>query len=163
MYACTRCGGVVTAWSYKDNKYLQELYPSLLEVDEEIPERAKELLAQAISSLSAPVGAVMLSASAVDAMLRSKNYTEGSLYTRINKAVEDNLITQDMALWAHEVRLDANDQRHVDEGASFPSPEDARRVIDFTKSLGMFLFVLPARVKRGRENAKPANQVNEKE
>ena len=43
-------------------------------------------------------------------MLKAKDYTEGSLYSRIDKAVEDRLITKEMAAWAHEVRLDANDQ-----------------------------------------------------
>lgn len=51
----------------------------------------------------------MLAASAVDALLKLKGYTAGSLYARIEKAAEDHVITQDMAKWAHEVRLDAND------------------------------------------------------
>jgi hypothetical protein len=55
-----------------------------------------------------------------------------------------------MAEWAHEIRLDANDQRHSDEGAALPDQSDAQRVIDFTLALAEFLFVLPARVARGR-------------
>ena len=93
----------------------------------------------------------MLAASAVDAMLKAKGYTEGSLYARIEKAVADHLITSDMAAWAHEVRLDANDQRHSDEAASLPTDEDAARAIAFTQAIGDFLFTLPARVRRGRE------------
>ena len=55
-----------------------------------------------------------------------------------------------MAAWAHEVRLDANDQRHADEGAPLPAEADAAKVIEFAKALAEFLFVLPARVARGR-------------
>lgn len=96
----------------------------------------------------------MLAASAVDSMLKIKGYTEGSLYTRIEKAAGDHLITKEMATWAHEVRLDANDQRHVDEAATLPTTEDATRVVDFALALAQFLFVLPAKVQRGIDSAR---------
>ena len=56
-----------------------------------------------------------------------------------------------MAKWAHEVRLDANDQRHADLNAQLPEQKDATRVIDFAIAFGQFLFVLPAKVLRGLE------------
>ena len=102
-------------------------------------------------------GAVMLAASAVDAMLKNKDYTDGSLYKRIREAANDNLITEDMATWAHEVRLDANDQRHADVNATLPSPEDSQRVVDFALAVGQFLFVLPARVQRGLQPDQQGN------
>lgn len=76
------------------------------------------------------------------------------MYERIEKAAADHLITSDMALWAHEVRLDANDQRHADEDVDLPNEDDAKRVIDFASALAQFLFVLPAKVSRGLEKAK---------
>jgi hypothetical protein len=91
----------------------------------------------------------MLAASAVDAMLKAKGYSEGSLYKRIDKAKDDHVITEGMANWAHQVRLDANDQRHADGDAMLPGYNDANRSIDFALALGQFLFVLPARVERG--------------
>lgn len=91
----------------------------------------------------------MLAASAVDAMLRLHGYKEGSLYNRINEAVKKHLITEDMAKWAHDVRLEANDQRHPDEAVELPNQDDARRVIDFATALAQLLFVLPSQVKRG--------------
>jgi hypothetical protein len=94
----------------------------------------------------------MAAASAVDAMLKEKGLTEGSLYSRIDAAAEAHLITNEMKAWAHEVRLDANDQRHADLQAPLPDADDARRVIDFADALAMFLFVLPNRVNRGRGN-----------
>jgi len=87
--------------------------------------------------------------SAVDAMLKLRGYTQGSLYIRIEKAAEDNVLTKDMAAWAHTVRLDANDQRHADEAATLPSTADAKRVLEFALALGAFLFVLPTRIERG--------------
>ena len=151
-YVCKRCGGVVTAWSYNDGGYAHQIYPSSLEVDDSIPNRAKTFLSQAIETLNSPSGSVMLAASAVDSMLKEKGYKEGKLFGRINKAKEDHLITEEMAKWAHEVRLDANEERHADD-KELPNTTDARRVIDFALALGQFLFVLPSRVDKGIKEA----------
>ena len=93
----------------------------------------------------------MLTASSVDAMLKDKGYKDGSLNNRIDQAAVDHLVTDEMAAWAHEIRLDANDQRHADEGAALPNEADAKRVIEFANALAQFLYVLPARVARGRK------------
>ena len=95
----------------------------------------------------------MLAASAVDSMLKLKDYTDGSLDSRIKRAAHDHLITDDMAKWAHDVRLEANEQRHANEGAELPGPEDAKRAIEFALALAQFLFVLPERVQRGITDA----------
>jgi hypothetical protein len=128
-----------------------DIYPSPRVVDDAVPARPREFLLQAINSLHAPAGAVMLTASSVDAMLKAKNYATGSLYSRIDAAAKDHLITDEMAAWAHEVRLDANDQRHADETACLPDVADAEKVVEFALALAQFLFVLPARVERGRK------------
>jgi len=152
-YACNRCGGVVTAWAGGNGHPIQQMFPEPKTVDADFPSRAKAYLSQAIQSLHAPAGAVILAASAVDALLKEKKYIEGSLKERINKAAADHLITTDMAQWAHDVRIDANDQRHADHYAALPSTDDAMRCIEFAQALGQILFVLPARVKRGQEEA----------
>ena len=153
-YKCARCGGVILAGSQEDKGYVHEMYPLGVQVEDDLPTRAKEFLSQAISSLNAPAGSVMLCASAVDAMLKEKNHKEGNLYSRIDKAATEHVITQDMATWAHEVRLDANDQRHADETAFLPSEADAKKCIQFVAALGQILFVLPAMIKRGLEESK---------
>jgi hypothetical protein len=131
---------------------ITEIWPSPQTVAEAVPPRAREFLSQAMASLHAPAGAVMLTASAVDAMLKEKGYKDGSLYTRIDAAAAAHLITPEMAAWAHEVRLGANDQRHADETAEMPSAVDASKAIEFTNALAQFLYVLPARVERGRKS-----------
>ena len=153
-YKCENCGGVTLAYTNRGEESVRATYPAAQEVEGTIPSPAREYLFQAISSLHAPAGAVMLAASSVDAMMKAKEYTEGSLYTRINKAAQDHLITEEMAKWAHQVRLDANDQRHADLEASLPTEMDAKRAIDFAQALGMFLFVLPARVESGLNDSK---------
>lgn len=149
LYACTRCGSLVTASANQFDQPVLEFFPSNPTIPEDLPSRASAYLEQAIASIHAPAGAVMLTASAVDAMLKTKGFAEGSLYSRIDKAAADHVITTEMAQWAHAVRLDANDQRHADEAGSLPTGDDAKRCIDFASALGLFLFTLPARVRKG--------------
>lgn len=153
VYKCVRCGGVVTAFAFQGYNDVSKIYPGVQSVDENLPHKVKAFLQQAIDSTFAPAGSVMLCASSVDAMLKEKGYTTGSLYSRINKAEKDGLLTSDMATWAHEVRLDANDNRHSDVGAELPTIDDAKNAIEFTQTLSEFLFVLPSKVKRGIDEA----------
>jgi hypothetical protein len=154
FYVCARCGGVTTAYANKPDDFTKGIFP----YDEgkeakDIPTKPRAFLEQAIASIHAPAGAVMLAASSVDAMLKAKNYIDGNLYSRIEQAAKDHLITEAMAKWAHQVRLDANDQRHADNDADLPTEEDAIRSIQFTKALAEFLFVLPAWVETGLKDS----------
>ena len=158
VYRCIRCGGVVTASSLSENGDSFEIFPEPEGIAEQIPEPARSFLEQALDSQHAPAGAVMLAASAIDAMLKAKDFREGSLFARINQAATDHLITPEMAEWAHSVRLDANEPRHADEAAPLPTTEDARRSLDFAQALAEFLFVLPSRVSRGITEAEASNE-----
>jgi len=129
---------------------IEAIYPTAKTVADEIPERARGYLTQALSSCKAPSGAIMLTACAVDSMMKDKGYKDGSLYARIDQAAKDHLITPEMALWAHEVRLDANEQRHVDEDLPLPTVTDSDKTVEFATALGQFLYVLPAMIMRGR-------------
>lgn len=153
IYACARCGGIVTAAAKTPGAVIIDIFPTPENIDEAIPHIPRTYLQQALESLHVPAGAIILAARAVDAMLKENNYREGSLYQRINSAADDHLITADMAKWAHEVRLDANEQRHADEASPFPDDDDAKRSVDFAMALGQLLFVLPSRVKRGLKEA----------
>ena len=100
-----------------------------------------------------PDGAVMLAASAVDALLKAKEYRDGSLYSRIKNAVDDHLLTPDMGLWAHQVRLEANKPRHADEQEPHASELHAKQSLEFALALANIMFELPARVTRGLKEA----------
>ena len=152
-YFCSRCGGVVIASSASAGGEIQEYYPGTDSVDDSLPDKAKSFLKQAYNTIHAPAGCIMLCASSIDAMLKEKGYTDGSLYNRINEAADDHLITEEMKTWAHEVRLDANDQRHADDNAGLPVVEDAEKTLEFAKALAEYLFVLPSKVTRGIRRA----------
>jgi DNA-directed RNA polymerase subunit RPC12/RpoP len=153
VYQCASCGSLVLTVSLNHTTSIEQTWPAMRSVADAVPDRAREYLTQAIASLHAPAGALMLAASSLDSMLKVKGYTTGSLYSRIDEAAKNHLITEEMAAWAHEVRLDANDQRHADDTADLPSQKDANKAIEFAQALAEFLFVLPARVARGRKSA----------
>jgi hypothetical protein len=155
-YICRSCGGVVSAWAFGNGQDVMQHFPESPSVDSDVPERPRTFLRQAQESVHAPSGAVMLAASAVDAMLKQRGYVDGSLYARIEKATRDGVLTSEMTPWAHSVRLDANDQRHADEAASLPTTEDAQRALDFALALAEYLFVLPARIARGTTGRRDA-------
>lgn len=98
-----------------------------------------------------------MAGSAVDAMLKVHGYDNGSLYSRIDQARTDGLLTQSMSDWAHEVRLGSNRPRHADGERPNVSTEEAKQSVEFAEALGTFLFVLTARVTRGIASAKAAD------
>ena len=149
IYACSSCGGVVSAWAETAGAEIAEHFPAAPRIADTIPGRPRAYLQQALESLHAPAGALLLIASAVDSMLRLKGYVEGSLYARLDKAAAEKLVPGDMPAWAQGVRLDPNDARHADQAAALPSAEDARRAVDFANAMADLLFVLPGRVQRG--------------
>lgn len=156
-YVCSTCGKGVLAGAKINPDNTQErvgIFPAPRTVSDEIPDAARSYLLQAIRSVSAPDGAVMLAASSVDAMLKAKKLVNGSLYTRINEARDTHIITPDMADWAHDVRLDANDPRHADLDQPHHTLQSAERAVEFAMALADVLFVLPARVQRGRSAAR---------
>lgn len=156
VYVCRVCGGATMAVAEFENiggtnfeRDIARTYPGSTAIHAAVPNEVRRYLTQARESLNAPDGAAMLTASAVDAMLKEKKYKSGSLYSRIDKAAKDGVITEGMATWAHQVRLDANDPRHADENAPPHNTKSAGRVVEFANALAEFMFVLPARVTRG--------------
>jgi hypothetical protein len=65
----------VTAWARSGTQTTvqpQGWFPGEKQLEDSIPKRARVYLDQAISSIHAPSGAVMLAASSVDAMLKGE-------------------------------------------------------------------------------------------
>lgn len=135
-----------------------DIYPAPRQAHDDIPQPARQYLQQAFETLHAPDAAAVMAGSAVDAMLKKLDLIDGSLYSRIDKAVEQHKITAAMAAWAHEVRLGSNRPRHSDKDKPHVSAEEAKQSVEFAEALGYFLFVLNARITRGTEAAKKASE-----
>ena len=153
LAACVRCGKclAVGSWPHFDVDFSRpfEIYPTPKQAHQDIPEMARVYLQQAYDTLHSPDAASLMAGSAVDAMLKSLNYKDGSVYKRIDQALADNVITKGMADWAHVVRLGANRPRHADIESPYTTPEEAENSVQFAEALANFLFVLSARIDRG--------------
>lgn len=158
-YRCNTCFGVVSCfmrWTDQDFQVLHT-WPSEKVAHEDIPEPARTFLKQAFETLHAPDAAAVMAGSAVDAMLKAKGLADGSLYSRIDKALDSNILTDGMARWAHSVRLGSNRPRHADAERPHVSAEEAKQSVEFAEALGQFLFVLTAQIDRGIEAAAQAS------
>lgn len=158
-YRCDSCKAVVTGkfeWNNGNSFDLVEMFPMAKTAHEDIPEPARTFLQQAFETLHAPDAAAVMAGSAIDGMLKHHQYTDGSLYSRIDKALADNLLTKGMADWAHEVRLGSNRPRHADADRPHVSPDEAKQSVEFAEAMGNFLFVLTAKIDRGIAAAKAA-------
>lgn len=159
VYACASCGGLVGAATpiqqgqinFVLTQPVQWIVPTVMAISSDIPPTAARYLTQARETLASPAASVLMAAAAVDAMLKERGYKDGKLHSRIQKAETEGVLTKDMAAWAHDIRLDANDERHADDDASAKTGEDATRCLEFADALADLLFVLPARVRRGRQ------------
>lgn len=159
-YTTTCCGGVLLAIGRQQekngfsNSQIETIYPGVRSAAVEIPEPARTYLQQAFETLHAPDAAAVMAGSAVDAMLKQFKLIEGNVYTRIDQAVKQHILTAAMGEWAHEVRLGSNRPRHADTENPHVSPHQAQQSVEFAEALGHFLFVLSSRVKKGIEDAK---------
>ena len=73
---------------------------------------------------------------------------EDKLVRRISALRETGLITQEMADWAHIVRIDTNGAVHSDEEFS---KEEVDQLLKFTEVFLTYSFTLPAMVSAKRE------------
>ena len=149
IYACKRCGGVVSAYAHAEDWDIVDYFPKTDEVHTCIPETARHYLQEAIDTKHSPSASIMAASSSVDSMLVEKGFDQKNLFDKIKAAQEANLITKGMKQWAHQVRLNANDERHPKGKTDFPSSDDAQSTIEFTLALAEFLFVLPYKVEEG--------------
>lgn len=156
LFTCNRCGGTVLTEEVDTAPLTNVLtyYPSIREVDNSVPESARQYLDDAYKTKGVPSGCIMLAASSIDAMLKDKGFIEGSLHNRIGEAAKAKIITDSMKDWAHQIRLEANDIRHADINATKPTSKDAERILEFTSALAKFLYELPALVNKGIETSK---------
>ncbi|MGQ3353780.1 MAG: DUF4145 domain-containing protein [Phreatobacter sp.] len=161
-FHCASCGGVILTVNPIDSRgnigqEIESVFPQEKVAHEDIPPVARKYLQQAIDTIFAPDASAVMAGSAVDAMLKELNYTEGSVYSRVEQAWKDHKLTEGMKNWAHEVRLGANRPRHADSENPHVSPQEARQAVEFAEALGQFLFVLSAKVDRGIAAAKSAS------
>jgi hypothetical protein len=73
---------------------------------------------------------------------------KGTLFSRIDQAAKQNIITKELAEWAHHVRLGGNDAAQDEDPIT---PEEAQQLYKFTELLLMYLFTLPGMLTEQRK------------
>ena len=79
---------------------------------------------------------------------RFQDNANDKLVKRIEKAAEDRNLTSEMAAWAHQIRFWGNNAAHEDEPFT---EEDARQMREFTDLFLTYLFTLPEKLARARD------------
>lgn len=69
------------------------------------------------------------------------------LSLRIDNLYKKGGITNTLAEWAHQIRLDGNEAVHEMEGTD----EEAREIVNFTKIFLQYVFELPDTIQKARE------------
>ena len=152
-FMCTSCGSICSAEGFNDSNQasIRNVYPSDWSPSDRIPESASRYLQQAHDTLHAPDASVVMSASAIDSMLKSLDLSEGALHKRIEEAVSKGYLTKEMSRWAHNVRLNSNNPRHADIGKPHLTQEEAHNALAFGRAIAEILFVLPSRIPETRK------------
>lgn len=163
-FHCTSCGSAVLAKGTPNdqasNPVVVAIFPEPKVAHTDIPEPARRFLQQAYETMHAPDAAAVMAGSAVDAMLKILGLEKGTLYERIDQAVNEHKLTAGMGEWAHDVRLGSNRPRHADKEKPHVSEAEAQQSVEFADALGYFLFVLTRRIEKGKEAAVAATKAN---
>jgi len=152
VYLCTTCGSVVSARAFHGRDRgghpfkVNAMYPMIWQASSVLPDMVRRYLEQAHKTLASFDASVVMSAASIDAMLKVHGFEKGSLYSRIDEAVKNGVLTITMAEWAHRVRLDSNNPRHADKDSPQMNEVDAQRAFGFANALAEFLFVLPSQM-----------------
>ena len=89
---------------------------------------------------------------ALDTGLKNKfPEIKGDLKARIEKAAGQQKLTPELAVWAHQIRLDGNDAAHEENPFS---KEDAEELSKFTELVFLYLFMLPGMLKEAQEKTR---------
>lgn len=108
-------------------------------------------------SINANRAAVLMARTAIEAMAKNKKITDGNLYQKIDAMAEKNIITDQLAEEAHQIRLLGNDMAHGDLDEPV-SREDATEILGFLDSVLNYVYQQPAAVERRKNLRKERKQ-----
>ena len=141
-----------------ENLQLRSFYPkpTVPEAPEHLPENVQIYYLEAVANVkTSPNAAGAMFRTALEEGLKtihSSAKKKETLQNRIDSAAAAGRITQDLAKWSHQVRVEGNNAVHAD--APF-TREEAKNLHRFTELVMMYLFTLPGMLKerRAREGA----------
>ena len=119
---------------------------------EDVPKDIASVASEAYScfSINANRAAVLMARTAIEATAKDKQITDGSLYNKIDAMAKKNIITDQLAEEAHEIRLLGNDMAHGDL-AEPVTEEDASDILGFLDSVMDYVYQQPMALQKRRE------------
>ncbi|MDY0909591.1 DUF4145 domain-containing protein [Microbacterium sp. CFBP9034] len=108
----------------------------------------------------APMAAVLMARTVVEATAKSKGVTQGRLVKKIDTMAERGLIRADTKEAAHEIRDFGNDMAHGDI-ADEPTTQDVADVLAFMDEVLQEVFIGPVRIAQLKERRLQAKQERE--
>lgn len=149
IFCCNNCYGLVTVETAINNsKNVIKYFPENDVISEDIPNPAKKYLEEAVKTVHSPSASILVGSRSLNEMLLAIGYEDKNLYNKLQQASEDRKITSEMESWAHEVRLNANEERHPKKYSTEATQEDAKNTIELLKAFAQYLFVLPAMIQK---------------
>ena len=132
---------------------------------DDVPDDIASAASEAYScfSINANRAAVLMARTAIEATAKDKQITDGNLYQKIDAMAEKNIITDQLAEEAHEIRLLGNDMAHGDL-AEAVSEEDASDILGFLDSVMDYVYQQPMLLQKRkalRERRKQAKQTEQ--
>lgn len=86
----------------------------------------------------------------LDVVTRQLGATTGNLKDRIDQLRAKGIITEHLAAWAHEIRLDGNEALHEGDIGDPDAPEQAKKYVAFLELLLHVTFELPETIKKAK-------------
>ena len=169
FFKCPRCHSGVVAQGFPDKPGFPEHVDgdvhSFFESVEHFPKRppieapnglspdVQRLYLQAAECLRKKSldGASMLIRKTLEIALREKfGDLPGTLSQRIRQLRDKHLLTDELAAWADEIRIDGNEGAHE---AAEPELENTRQMKEFLHVFLLYAFTLPAMIEEKKERA----------
>jgi hypothetical protein len=163
FFQCPRCLSGVAAkgfpgkfdFSERSNGDVHSFFDSIDHFPKRLPVEAPDGLTLGIKRLYLQAaeclrrdnldGASMLLRKTLEVALREKfGAMPGNLSQRIRQLRERHLLTDELAAWANEIRIDGNEAAH---DAEEPDRENARQMKEFLHVFLLHTFTLPAMIK----------------
>lgn len=158
---CGNCKGyVMTLWSHGDGLYDYKVLPWPLGINsypEHWPPEVGRFWMQARRNMAQENwdAAVVMARSALQAALRQCNAVGKTLHEEIEDLASKGELPPLMRDWARAVKQLGNNSAHPRAGEEPPSASDTRDIVKFLDFLLEYLFDLPERIKKHKEQSKP--------
>lgn len=148
---CANCTFVIQGNDYfgGGEVYTQFLPPiGVRQANRHWPSQPAKYYLQALASLDFKSwdGAVLLSRTAIQSIMKLMNAPAGNLKSQIDSLVTSGSLVQSIAKWAHRIRVLGNEAAHADDESEI-TESDARQITSLVEYLLQYLYVLPAQIE----------------